>query len=232
LHVHSNYFFQHSIIKSNSKTIFDVIENNRINNHIYIINSYRNPIERKISSFFQNITTHLPDYKNYNVNQIIDIFNQNFLYNLEEYHPQNELYDFYHNSFFNDTKFNFENGYNILEDKNITFIRIRFNEINKWDKILSKIFNREIIIYDNNLTSNKTINDLYVSFKNNYKIPDHYLDVILKNDIHFLLNNDKEEQEEYINKWNIKRISNYNKIITNNYKINKKTLFLIKINKN
>lgn len=39
-----------------NQNVFDVIEKSIINNkQIYIIDSYRNPIERKISSFFSKL---------------------------------------------------------------------------------------------------------------------------------------------------------------------------------
>ena len=49
---------------------------------IYIIDSYRTPIERKISSFFQNV---LSD----STQNIIDNFNKDYLFYIEEYHSIN-----------------------------------------------------------------------------------------------------------------------------------------------
>ena len=65
--VHNNIEYQ--IIMNNSeKTIFNIIDESSKNyENIYIIDSYRTPIERKISSFFQNIDN---IYQNIDYNQI------------------------------------------------------------------------------------------------------------------------------------------------------------------
>ena len=66
IHVHSNENYKTEY--KTGKSIFDVIDLSCNNfDTVYIIDSYRTPIERKISSFFQNITIHIPDYMNYNI---------------------------------------------------------------------------------------------------------------------------------------------------------------------
>ena len=72
-------------IKTHSKDCFkkqfkydgliDIIKRSSLNKELYIIGSYRTPIERKISSFFQNIHKHVPNYKNKSCEELIDIFN-------------------------------------------------------------------------------------------------------------------------------------------------------------
>ena len=205
LHVHSNYYFQTKVLKNNNISIFDVINYNCKKRELYIIDSYRTPIERKISSFFENIIYYLPNYNEYSVNQLIDIFNDKYFYTIEEYHPFDELKQYYGYPDF--TEFDFNKKYSIITTNNITFIKIRFNEINNWSQMLEEIFGQQIIIHNENLTANKTINQIYNEFKNNYKVPDKYLDEILPNDKNFLLFNSKAEQYEYIRKWTNKRQS-------------------------
>ena len=64
----------------------DLIDISSKNKELFIIDSYRTPIERKISSFFQNIDKYLPDYKNKNTQELIKIFNTRYIDKLEEYH--------------------------------------------------------------------------------------------------------------------------------------------------
>lgn len=205
IHVHSNYYFQKVLIKNDDITIFNVIDYSKKKRPIVIIDSYRTPIERKISSFFENISEHLPNYSELSVEQLILIFNEKFLYGLEEYHPMDDLTNHY--GFPNFKTFNFTKKYNKCTFDNITFVKIRFNEIDRWHEILSEIFGQKITMFNENLTANKKIIDLYNEFKNKYKIPDKYLDENIVNDTNFYIYNSIDEQIEYLNKWNKKRIS-------------------------
>jgi hypothetical protein len=198
LHVHSNEHYQLSYKTRN--TIFDVINSSSINfENIYIIDSYRTPIERKISSFFQNINSHLPNYNDLTINQMIAFFNVNLIDTIEKYHSIDEVLKYYNFPLF--TKFNFEQKYNITKRDNKIFIKLLFKDIHNWDIILSKIFQKDIIMHNENLTKDKPINDLYEEFKKNYKVPKIYIENILKNDIDFKIYNTEKEQEEYIAKW-------------------------------
>jgi len=200
LHMHSstcfglynpNYYDLHKI------STFYVIDYNANKNKLYIIDSYRTPIERKISSFFQNITFYVPNYKTQNIYELIDIFNS--LFNkLETYHSIDEVLNHYHLPLFK--TFDFDNKYNMIEKDNMVFIKLRFNDIDEWSNILSVIFQKNITIYSKNLTKNKNIANLYNEFKNTYKIPKQFLKDILKID-HFLIYNTLEEQQKYIEYW-------------------------------
>jgi hypothetical protein len=200
LHTH-NFNYYKSIMQ---KDIYNIIDNQK--EIIYIIDSYRLPIERKISSFFQNINLYIPDYNNKSITELIDIFNNDFLMVLEEYHSINEILDHYKLSHFD--KFNFEKKYVLQKKDNLIFIKIRFHDINNWENILSEIFNRSIILYPDNLTSNKSIHNLYKEFKEIYKVPKKYIENCLINNIEnnesyieFKIYNTSEEQIEYINYW-------------------------------
>ena len=179
--------------------LFNIIDNSSKNKKIYIIDSYRTPIERKISSFFHNIKLHCPKYTNIKIDELINLFNDKFLYELEEYHSINEILKYYNIPVFD--KFDFDNKYNIIEKDNIIFIKIRFNDINDWNKILSNIFNKDIIIYPDNLTENKDIYTLYNKFKSLYKVPKTYVDHIKNNDKEFMIYNSDIEKHKYIEYW-------------------------------
>ena len=91
--------------------------------------------------------------------------------------------------------------YNIIKKDNKVFIKILFRDIHIWDKILSEIFDKEITIYPENLTTDKEINNLYKKFKNEYKVPKSFIYNQLKNDKEFKIYNTQDDQEDYIKKW-------------------------------
>lgn len=174
------------------------IEN--LEDKIYIIDSYRDPIERKISSFFQNICSHLnksiEDIKNIHIEYLIKIFNDNYLLIPENYNPLDIDYPI-----FNNTEFDFVNEYSIKTMNNRTFIKLRFKKINFWNNILSKIFKKKIDIYPDNLSKNKDYSHIYNSFKKKYKVPISILNYIYKFDKLFNKYNTKEEKHYYYKYW-------------------------------
>ena len=179
--------------------IFDFIDENSKDNNVYIIDVYRTPIERSISSFFQNIDIHLPNYKNLTIEDIIKFYNDNKLYLIEDYHPINTMLKKYNILPFDN--FNFETKYNIIRENNKIFIKLLFKDINNWDKILSEIFENSITMYNANLTENKNTYKLYKLFNEKYKIPKEYITRFLTNNIEFKIYNTYKEQQEYITKW-------------------------------
>jgi len=177
----------------NKENVMEIINNSK--KKIYIIDSYRLPIERKISSFFQNLIYHVPDYLSKSVEEIIDIFNNTYINHIEEYHSINLIMNEYNIENFNN--FNFEQGYCIKEYKNIVFIKLLFRDIQNWDTILSKIFEKNIIVNEVNINRQY----LYKEFKLKYKVQKTYIDNILKNDKEFKIYNTEKEQELYIEEW-------------------------------
>uniref|UniRef100_A0A6C0GZD6 Sulfotransferase domain-containing protein n=1 Tax=viral metagenome TaxID=1070528 RepID=A0A6C0GZD6_9ZZZZ len=203
LHMHSLKYSGMNDCKFDPKNIYNEMTKSCNNKQkVYFIDCYRNPIERKISSFFQNIENYLPNYENMDIDELIDNFNRNFYYIMPNNHPINSVFKYYNLPNF--TKFDFENRYNILENKNQIFIKILFKDIKNWNNILSKIFKKNIIIYSKNETLHKNIGLLYKHFLNNYKIPTEFIDDILENDKEFTIYNTPEEQTNYINEWLLK----------------------------
>lgn len=122
----------------------------------------------------------LSNYNELEIQDIIDIFNNKFLYELEEYHSIDQILTYYNIPLF-DT-FDFDKKYNIVTQNN-------------------KIFKKPIIIHSNNLTKHKKINKLYKQFKENYKVPKSYIYDKLVVDKEFKIYNTIAEQEEYIKMW-------------------------------
>jgi hypothetical protein len=170
--------------------------------NVYIIDVYRTPIERKISSFFQNIKNHLPNYKKLSIQELIDFFNNKLLNFIEEYHSIDDMLNYNNVPLF--TTFDFKNKYNIVKKDNIVFIKLLFKDIDEWSIILSNIFNKNIEICNTNLTDTKEIFSLYNEFKKQYKVPINYIENKLINNNEFKIYNTVSEQSEYINKWKLK----------------------------
>lgn len=179
--------------------LFDLIDRSSKNKKVYIVDSYRTPIERKISSFFENINHHVPDYKHKNVQQLIDVFNNKYIHILEEYHTINDIMKHYGLQTF-DT-FDFNNKYIIKKSNNIVFVKLLFSDIHKWNNILSNIFNKKIIMHNGNMTRNKNIYSLYKQFIIKYQVPKIYIINTLINDKQFKIFNTPKTQKLYINKW-------------------------------
>jgi len=200
-HVHSNKYFQ-SITKTKDCTLFDVVDycKNK-NDKLYIIDSYRNPVERKISSFFENINALVPNHVDCTVDDLIFIFNSYFLNVLEDYQSINEILQYYKLPLFN--SFNHKKKYASLTHENISFYKIRFSDIGQWKQILTTIFKKNIVIQSANLSKKKKIYKMYKKFKAKYTLPKDYLQVI-QSDNDFKIFNNKKEQEDYLSYWSNK----------------------------
>lgn len=178
--------------------LYEAIDASSKDKKFILIDSYRTPVERKISSFFQNITGYIPDYNNKSSEELIDIFNSKYLRSIENYHSINIAMDHYNVEHF--TEFDFKKGYVKKEVGNIIFVKILYKYIDNWSSILSSIYNKDITMNSANIASDKPYAKVYAEFKQKYKVPRSYLEQ-LNHDKEFKIYNTKDEQEEYINKW-------------------------------
>ena len=156
-----------------------ILYNKYLGKDVYVINVYRSPIERKISTFFEKIGSyHFNDEDNkvnkYNVSKIINRFNNIF-------HHIGEGDHFIDNYNINYPKcFDFINKYLLVRESEISYIGLRLRDSNIWGDILTKIFGFKICIVKDYESNNKPIKDIYNSFKNHYKIPINLLNDIMK----------------------------------------------------
>lgn len=178
--------------------LIDLIDRSSLNKKVYLIDSYRTPIERKMSSFFENIRFNVPDYQHKNFEELNEIFINRYMKQIEEYESINDIMLHYGVELF--STFDFENGYIKKEKGNIVFIKILYSDIQKWGKILSNIFNREIVVKSRNVTCNKEYSNKYEEFKREFKVPISYINEI-KNKDSFKVFNTQEQQNVYIDKW-------------------------------
>ena len=96
----------------------------------------------------------------------------------------------------------------MVSKNNIHFIKLRFTDIDIWDKILSNIFKMNVNIIPDNISENKDYKNVYKLFKKYYYIPNHYFNISLKNDKYFKLYTTEEEKDEYFKKWSERLLPN------------------------
>ena len=187
VHTHGNYYFQKHVTKNMNYTLYDAIKTSM--NHfdqVYVIDSYRQPVERAISSCFQN-----------KPNTVLDTFNYNLLIGENYSCLEETLYELGIKSVY---KFDFNKKYFLTKYKNVNIIKIRFNDISDWERILSEIFNMPITMCPDNLSIDKSYYENYLNVLKNIKIPKHYFRCLI-NSREFKIFNTPEETYEYIDKW-------------------------------
>jgi hypothetical protein len=196
-----------TIVSGYNNNIFDYIDDslNKFKD-LYFIDSYRLPLERSISSFFQGIEKIVPDYKNKKIEELIDIYN-NCHYENENYYSIDEILDYFKIEKFANLNNNFNYIKIIINGTNLHFILLKFSCINEWPTILSNIFNRKINLINDNRSEQKEYYYVYENFKKNYKINTNIINYFI-NDFHFQKYNSDVEKKEYIEYLNGLLISN------------------------
>jgi small nuclear ribonucleoprotein (snRNP)-like protein len=185
-------------------TINEVINyNSFIGKNVYVIDVYRNPIERKISEYFEMLTTfhfNVNEYiiQKHSLDTIIKRFNSIF--------PFIGVGDYFFDKYDIDLpkEFDFENKYLMVNKNNISYIKLRLCDSNEWAKILSKLLKLDIVIVKDYQTENKIIGDLYKKFKDNYSIPYNLLELV-NGCKYFNYYNSINDKKIYNNIWNEKK---------------------------
>ena len=156
-----------------------ILYNKSIGKDVYVIDIFRSPIERKISTFFEKVGSYHFNNKdsevnNYNINKVINRFNNIFPYIgigdhfIDKYNiPIPE-------------KFDFENKFLLINHNGIKYIKLRLKDSAIWGDILSNILSTKISIVKDYESVNKPIHNLYNNFKSTYQIPKNLLDNIIE----------------------------------------------------
>ncbi len=184
----------------NSVSINEIIQyNSYIGKNVFVIDIYRTPIERKLSEFFEKISPYHfnnseENINNYSVKRVTERFNKVF--------PYLALGDHYIDKYNIPIPESFDNIKNFLliKNNNINYIKLRLKDSDKWGKFLSEILCTEIIIVSDYETNNKIIGGLYSKFKNEYKLPANYFEII-KNDKYLQFYYSEEERNSYLSLW-------------------------------
>jgi len=229
MHTHSSKYFEERVIREKLGDHFilmDYINHlaKKAKNTLLIIDIVREPISRKISSFFQSMTTYLEfptnlpknmakfqgfpldkllEHFSDNIGEMIELFNNDYLLKRENYYSFDE-YDRDGVSI-RSRNFDFSNNRMFFLHNSKRYLILRFEDINMWEGIIQSIGYPNFRLVEENLTEKKKISKLNNQFKEHYKIPKTTLDYIYLNEkMHaevLAIFYTQEEQENYYNYW-------------------------------
>jgi hypothetical protein len=176
-----------------------ILYNKYIGKEVYVIDVYRSPIERKMSAFFEKIDTlhfnnSCENIQQYNMKKLINRFNKIFPFIGSGDH----FLDVY--PIKKPSTFDYENKYLFIEENNIKYIKLRLSDSSQWGTILTKLLECPIKIIKDYETETKPVKDLYIKFKELYKIPENYLNE-LENCKYLNYYYSPDEKSEYLSKW-------------------------------
>jgi len=207
LHIHDENMLSivTGIKNNNNVTVNEVINYNAsIGKNVYVIDVYRTPVERKISEYFELLTSYHfntsdNNIGNYKIELLIKRFNLLF--------PFVGNGDYFFDKYDIDIpeKFDFEKKHLLVEKNNIKYIKLRLCDSNEWDKILTNILNIDIVIVKDYQTENKIIGEVYKKFNEQYQIPYNLLETVTQCK-YFNYYNSEIEKQNYLNKWNSKTV--------------------------
>ena len=176
-----------------------ILYNKYLGKDTYVIDIFRSPIERKISTFFEKIGSYHfnnidSSVNNYNIYKVINRFNNIFPY----IGIGDHFMDKYNIPIPN--TFDYDNKFLLVNHNGIKYIKLRLKDSNLWGDILSNIFATKICIVKDYESTSKPIKNLYQKFKSTYKIPKNLLDYII-NCKHLNYYYSSDEITQYYNEW-------------------------------
>ena len=178
---------------------FNTIVKSSKKKKLLLIDAYRPPIERKISSFFHNGEKKIPGFLNLSVDEQIILFNNKYLYEIENQHI---IYDIYkHLNIPDKKKYDPNHNYYVQKHNNLIIIKLFYNDIKNWGHRLSYLLHSNITIESDNVSSEKKYYNKYKEFLNKYTVPKEYLTTELPKDIEFNNFLSQKQQKDYINMW-------------------------------
>lgn len=224
------------------KSVSNELKRLKSNDTVVHIDSFRNPIDRKISSFFQNITTHMSMtdkqilrlYHKKGIVPFIIRFNK-LAIDLENYWSSYDWkqlygYDILDEEFKNKSQIKIIDANESSESHGYKkiFINIRFSDAKEWSNIINSIgipeLKHEIIISHNHKSNEKWYKNIYNKFISVYRMPmEIYNSIFLlhKNYIeHFYYENELNEFMIELKKYNIEHHSNHSKKNSNHNNTN------------
>ena len=179
-----------------------ILFNKYLGKEVFVIDIYRSPIERKISTFFEKIGAYHfnnndSDVNRYNVKKVINRFNNIFMYlgNGDHWIDKYQIPIPEH--------FDWTTKHLIVDANGVKYIKLRLCDSNLWGAILTNIFGVNIRIVKDYETSNKVIKQLFSTFKSEYRIPINYLNSIMDCK-YFNYYYSPKEKEQYFNEWSNK----------------------------
>ena len=152
---------------------------------LLIISSYREPISRNMSAFFQSIThitgMAMHQVLNSSVDELIQIFIREYQkHHWQDYHPflDNDCKNIDNIDIFS-KPFNQVEGYQVYQTEKVTFLQLRFDNISNWQSIIRENTHlANFRMMEINKAESKPINNLYRRFCNQIVLPKELLDDI------------------------------------------------------
>jgi hypothetical protein len=216
IHIHDDTML--SVLTGiNNVSINDIISYIALKGYnIYVFDIYRTPLERKMSEFFEKLGPHHfnnseEHINEYSIKRISDRFNKIF-----PYLANNDNY-FEKFNICNPPNFDFDKKYTLQVINNIKYVKLRLNDSIHWADILSKIFEKDIVLINDYTTETKPIGELYKRFKLEYKIPSNYVDLI-KTCKYFNFYLSPNERTEYIQNLENKKSASFISYTPDEYK--------------
>jgi hypothetical protein len=198
IHIHDEVMMQvlTGIKDVSINQLIEYIANN--GNNIWVIDIYRLPIERKMSEFFEKLSDmHFNNTETnvvkYDIKRVILRFNELFphLSNSDHYFDKYEIAV---------PPFDFKKKCSVQTCKRVKYIKLRLMDSNNWGNCLSEIMNTKIVILTDYKTSDKSIGDFYNKFKQEYRLPTNFFELITKcKYFNFYLT--EAEKLAYLNSW-------------------------------
>jgi len=194
-----------------------ILYNKIIGKEVYVIDIYRTPIERKISTFFEKIetfhfNTNCEELTKYPIERIIERFNKVFPY----LGTGDNFLDIY--KIDKPSEFNYLDKYLYIEENGIKYIKLRLGDSELWGNILTNILNVKIKIIKDYETMNKPVKSIYLQFKNQYKVPSNFIKDIGECK-YFQYYLSEEERNKYIVQWNLKSSNNITPFTPEEFKL-------------
>jgi hypothetical protein len=218
IHIHDEVMLL-KLTNINSVSINEIIQFNscHLKKDVYVINIFRSPIERKISTFFEKVGSyHFNNFdehvNNYDVDRVTRRFNNIFNHLSNEDH----FIDKYEINI--PEKFDYINKRILLNYNNTKYIALRLKDSDEWSQILTNVFGQQIKIIKDYETSNKPIQNLFKRFKETYRIPINYLNETM-NDERVNYYYSKEELTTYYNYWLTSSTSCWNGYTNEQYQL-------------
>lgn len=192
IHMHGTQYYLKYILKADlyeQFSMFDYINYlSKRKNNILVVDIVREPISRKISSFFQhldrlpyvmqnfNSVENMQEYYLKNIDQLVDIFNTQFLLKKENYYGFDEYVA--DGVFIRKRKFSHIKKRMHFKHNNKKYLIIRFDDIPLWNEIFRDIGYTDFELTNVNKAESKNIATLYKAFKQNFMLTKQALDIL------------------------------------------------------
>ena len=201
-------------------TIQEIIEYNAyINKNVFVIDIYREPLERKMSEYFGKLSAYHfnttdKNISTYSIDRIIERFNLIFphIANEDHFHEKYNICDTEKN-----TQFDFEKKHICVKQKNnLLYLKLRLRDASMWPEILEQYIGKKIIMIRDYERNKLPLANLYNIFKQKYKIPGNFINII-EQDQQFQTYLSPHEQNHYLTSLRCKHTDPYTSLSNDEY---------------